>query len=110
MLSAEAILQSLVSGVMLGSVYGLMCIGLALIFGIMRVVNFTHGELYAFGAYCMYALVMLLGVNFFLALPMAILLGVALGATIAVPPHPRLVWNTSASAPVGLYRVTPDAP
>ena len=35
---------------------------------------------------------------------------IALGATIAVPPHPRLVWNASASAPVGLYRVTPDAP
>lgn len=35
---------------------------------------------------------------------------IALAATIAVPPHPRLVWNASASAPVGLYRVTPDAP
>ena len=66
----------------LGGTYALLGIGLTLIFGIMRVVNFTHGELYAFGAYCMYALVMLLGVNFFLALPMAIMLGVALGATI----------------------------
>ena len=37
----------------------------------MRVVNFTHGELYAFGAYMMYLLVMLLGVNFFLALSLA---------------------------------------
>lgn len=34
----------------------------------------------------------------------------ALGATIAVPPSPRLVWNASASAPVGLYRVAPRAP
>lgn len=31
-------------------------------------------------------------------------------ATIAVPPRPRLVWNASQSAPVGLYRVTPGAP
>src|SRR5579883_2637161 len=45
----------------------------------MRIVNFTHGELYAFGAYMMYAFVMLLGVNFFLALIFAIILGVALG-------------------------------
>lgn len=32
-----------------------------------------------------------------------------LGATIVAPPLPRLVWNASASAPVGLYRVTPGA-
>ena len=44
-----------------GGTYALLGIGLTLIFGIMRVVNFTHGELYAFGAYCMYALVMPLG-------------------------------------------------
>lgn len=35
---------------------------------------------------------------------------VALGATIASPPVPRLVWNASASAPVGLYVVSPDVP
>jgi conjugative transfer signal peptidase TraF len=35
---------------------------------------------------------------------------IALAATIAVPPQPRLVWNASKSAPIGLYRVTPDAP
>ena len=45
----------------------------------MRVVNFTHGELYAFGAYMMYAFVMLLGVNFFVALILAVALGVVLG-------------------------------
>jgi conjugative transfer signal peptidase TraF len=38
-------------------------------------------------------------------------LGVALlGATVLAPPAPRLVWNASASAPIGLYWVTPDAP
>jgi len=67
---------------MLGGTYALLGIGLTLIFGIMRVVNFTHGELYAFGAYMMYMFVMLLEVNFFLALLLAIVLGVALGAII----------------------------
>ena len=33
-----------------------------------------------------------------------------LGATIVLPPTPRLVWNASASAPVGLYRVAPGVP
>jgi branched-chain amino acid transport system permease protein len=48
----------------------------------MRVVNFTHGELYAFGAYMMYALVMKLAVNFFVALVLATSLGVVLGGAI----------------------------
>src|SRR3546814_18802991 len=33
-----------------------------------------------------------------------------LGLTMAFPPAPRLVWNASASAPIGLYAVTPGAP
>jgi branched-chain amino acid transport system permease protein len=57
-------------------------IGLTLVFGIMRVVNFAHGELYAYGAYMMYALVMKLGANFFLALALATALGVVLGAAL----------------------------
>jgi branched-chain amino acid transport system permease protein len=50
----------------------------------MRVVNFTHGELYTFGAYMMYMFVMPLQLNFFLALIMAVLLGVVLGAAIEI--------------------------
>jgi len=67
---------------MLGGTYALLGIGLTLIFGIMRVVNFTHGELYAFGAYMMYALVMKLAVNFFIALVLATGLGVVLGGAV----------------------------
>jgi conjugative transfer signal peptidase TraF len=36
--------------------------------------------------------------------------GALLAATIALPPHPRLVWNASRSAPTGLYAVSPGAP
>jgi branched-chain amino acid transport system permease protein len=75
-------LQHCLNALMLGGTYALLGIGLTLIFGIMRVVNFTHGELYAYGAYMMYALVMKLGVNFFLALVLATGLGVILGGAI----------------------------
>ena len=78
----DELLQHGLNALMLGGTYALLGIGLTLIFGIMKVVNFTHGELYAFGAYMMYALVMLLGVSFFVALPLAIALGVALGALL----------------------------
>ena len=78
----EQLLQHGLNALMLGGTYALLGIGLTLIFGIMRVVNFTHGELYAFGAYMMYGLVMKAGVNFFAALGLAIVLGVLLGALL----------------------------
>jgi len=78
----DQFLQHGVNALMLGSTYALLGIGLTLIFGIMRVVNFTHGELYAFGAYMMYMVVMALQVNFFVALALAVILGAALGALI----------------------------
>jgi len=80
----DQFLQHCLNALMLGGTYALLGIGLTLIFGIMRVVNFTHGELYAFGAYMMYALVMRLGVDFFAALVLAVMLGVVLGAAIEV--------------------------
>src|SRR3954465_14188186 len=78
----DQLLQHCLNALMLGGTYALLGIGLTLIFGIMRVVNFTHGELYAFGAYMMYMLVMRTGVNFFVALALAIALGVLLGAAV----------------------------
>ena len=78
----EQLLQHGANALILGGTYALLGIGLTLIFGIMRVVNFTHGELYAFGAYMMYLWVMRLHANFFVALLLAVALGVALGALI----------------------------
>lgn len=47
----ENVLQVLYTGIVLGSVYGLMCVGLALIFSVMRVVNFAQGEFLMLGMY-----------------------------------------------------------
>jgi branched-chain amino acid transport system permease protein len=78
----DQLLQHGVNALILGGTYALLGIGLTLIFGIMRVVNFTHGELYAFGAYMMFMWVMHAGVSFFPALAFSVLLGGALGAAI----------------------------
>ena len=78
----DELLQHLVNALILGSTYALLGIGLTLIFGIMRVVNFTHGELYALGAYAVFFLEVSLGVNFFLALVLAVIVGCAVGAAI----------------------------
>jgi branched-chain amino acid transport system permease protein len=78
----DQLLQHILNATILGGTYALLGIGLTLIFGIMRVVNFMHGELYTFGAYMLYMFVMALGVNFFLGLVLAVILGVLLGALL----------------------------
>jgi branched-chain amino acid transport system permease protein len=76
------LLQHGADAIVLGGTYALLGIGLTLILGIMNVVNFTHGDLYAFGAYMVYLLATVLGLNFFLSIVLAGVLGFALGALI----------------------------
>ena len=47
----ENILQGLTAGILIGSIYALMCVGLGLIFGVMRVINFAQGEFLMLGMY-----------------------------------------------------------
>ncbi len=57
--------QHVVNGLIVGGGYALMGIGLTLIFGIMRVVNFAHGEFFMMGAFFLFTLFSLWGLNFF---------------------------------------------
>ncbi len=63
---AENVLNALAAGVTIGCIYGLMCVGLSLIFGIMRVVNFAQGDLLMLGAYAAFYLFVAWGVLAFL--------------------------------------------
>jgi branched-chain amino acid transport system permease protein len=76
----EALPQHLVNGLVLGGTYALLGIGLTLIFGLMNLVNFAHGELYTLGAYATFAALALGGLNFFAAVAAAIVLGGLAGA------------------------------
>jgi branched-chain amino acid transport system permease protein len=81
---AELILNVLVSGVLTGLVYGLMALGLSVIFGVVRVVNFAHGEMMTVAMYAATVLFAAWGLDPFLAmLPVAavfFVLGYALQA------------------------------
>ena len=57
------VLQGIVSGVLFGGVYSLMAVGLTLIFGVMRVVNFAHGDMMVWGMYLAYLLATGAGVD-----------------------------------------------
>ena len=54
-------LQALAAGLLVGGTYGLMCVGLGIIFGVMRVVNFAHGDFMMLGMYSAFYLVSWLG-------------------------------------------------
>jgi branched-chain amino acid transport system permease protein len=64
--SAIDFLQALIAGLLVGGVYGLMCVGLGLIFGVMRVINFAQGDFLMLGMYFSLYLVVRLGAFDFL--------------------------------------------
>ena len=66
----ENFLQTLTAGLTIGCVYGLMCIGLAIIFGVMRVINFAQGDLMMLGMYVAYGAFTALGLNVVLGIIM----------------------------------------
>ena len=72
-------LQQVVNGVTIGVVYALIAIGLTLVFGILGVINFAHGDFYMIGAFLTYPLTVRLGLEYFLALALTIAGGAAVG-------------------------------
>jgi branched-chain amino acid transport system permease protein len=75
----SVLLQYINNGLVVGGAYALIGIGLTLVLGIMKVVNFAHGEMYMLGAYFLFTFFTKLGVNFYLAMALAIVSVMLLG-------------------------------
>jgi branched-chain amino acid transport system permease protein len=69
--NVETLVQSIANGLVTGFMYILVALGLTLVFSIMRIVQFAHGEIYMLGAYAVFFLNVALGVNIVLALVIA---------------------------------------
>ena len=85
----ERVLQLIFAGLIIGSIYGLIAVGLNLIYGTMRLLNIAHGELIMVGAYITFWLFTLLGISpllslLFSALALA-LLGMLIGQFVFLP-------------------------
>jgi branched-chain amino acid transport system permease protein len=76
--------ELLVAGILLGGLYALMACGLNLVFGVMRVINFAHGDLIAVGALTTVSIVAGLKLPYAVALVLAPLLAAALGLAMEV--------------------------
>lgn len=60
--------QQVLNGLTLGCIYGLVALGLTLVYGILHVPNFAHGALYMLGAYVAYFIITTLGLNYWIAM------------------------------------------
>jgi len=60
-------LQQLVNGITLGGVYALIAVGYTMVYGVIQLINFAHGEIYMLGAFLAYTQVTVLRLPFFLA-------------------------------------------
>jgi branched-chain amino acid transport system permease protein len=75
---SQALFGQLLIGLINGSFYALLSLGLAVIFGMLNIINFTHGAQYMMGAFAAYLLLQYLGLNYWVALVVVPLL---IGAT-----------------------------
>ena len=67
----QALYAQLLVGLINGSFYALLSLGLAVIFGMLNIINFAHGALYMMGAFCAYFLLQLTGIGYWWALIIA---------------------------------------
>ena len=59
----EVFLQQLINGITLGSIYGLIAIGYTMVFGIIGMVNFAHGDVFMVGSFIALLFILLLGLT-----------------------------------------------
>ena len=81
-MNIEALIASSFDGLMLGFVYGLMAMGLTLIFGVMKVINLGHGPLIAMGMFSVLLMSQGWGINPYLALPIVVVIGLLVGVVM----------------------------
>lgn len=102
----DVFIQLVVSGLLLGGIYAIISVGLTLIFGIVRVINFAHGELLMAGMYVTYLLTKSLGVHpYVTAIPLVVvffLVGAAIQRFLIQPllnadPHVQIFATVGLS-------------
>ena len=107
----EYFVQQLINGLTLGSIYGLIAIGYTMVYGIIGMINFAHGDVFMVGAFIALIAFLALTAIGVTAIPLALLvvLIIAIGLTLFWPAYlGALPWVGSKSA--ALVPIEPDAP
>lgn len=74
--------EQLINGLVQGGIYALIAVGYTMVYGIIQLINFAHGEIYMFGAYFGLILITVFHIPFWFALPLAMVLCALLGMLI----------------------------
>lgn len=94
----EIILQQLVNGLFLGSIYALLALGYTMVYGIIGLINFAHGEIYMIGSFIGYFLINQFKVNFFVAMFVAMIGAALLGVVVEFLAYRPLRKSTRITA------------
>src|SRR6201991_4117631 len=78
-MTATIVAQQAINGIVLGSLYVLVALGLTLIYGVLVQINFAHADFVTLGAFAAYFLMHALGGNYFTGIAAALVVGAALG-------------------------------
>lgn len=92
--------QQLINGLTIGCVYALIAVGYSMVYGILRIVNFAHGDIFMMGAFFGLILTQAMGVSVLITFPLACLCTAVLGMAIERFAY-RPIWgggNTSRMA------------
>lgn len=102
------LLQTILNGLIVGTIYGIIGCSLAIIYGTMKVVNFAHGEFVITGSYLTYVVVMVFMLPMVVAVPIAILFFGVVGAGVYYLIIPRLMKNEDHELPsfLAMYGVS----
>src|SRR5258708_16911423 len=108
------VLASVIDGVLVGAVYGLAAMGLTLIWGVMRVINLTHGAMIVLGMFIVYYLSKSAGLSPYEGLPVVAVVAFVAGGAIylialarLLPPPPLMSPLATLSRPTLLIAVRP---
>ena len=94
-MTAEILLQTFASGVLIGLIYALVAIGLTMIFGVMDIVNFAHGEFLMLGMYASFWMFAVFALDPLVTLPLTVLMLFAFGVVLY-----KLVIRRITNAPM----------
>lgn len=94
----ETMIQQLVNGLFLGSIYALLALGYTMVYGIIKLINFAHGEVYMIGSFIGYFIINSWGLGFFPAMILSMAGAAILGVTIEFLAYRPLRRSTRISA------------
>lgn len=94
----EQLPQQLVNGIILGSIYALLALGYTMVYGIIKLINFAHGDIYMLGAFIGYYAINSLHMNFWIALIFTMIATACLGMIIEFLAYRPLRHSTRIAA------------